>query len=90
MTDEQIKMIIDRYFLEEATDEEMEQLNDWYHAMDNRASLSGLLSADEKKQVFDKMFAMISDAIDKCPDAEVVQKPEDKNIYASSGTGKKA
>lgn len=69
MIDDQIRIIIEKYFLGVASEEEIRQLNAWYDSFDACPSIVDSFSEEEKKEVSDKMFSVISAVIEKNPDA---------------------
>lgn len=69
MIDDPVRILIEKYFLGEANDEEIQRLNAWYDSFDGCPSIIDSFSEEEKKAVSDQMFSIISAVIEKYPDA---------------------
>lgn len=73
MKEEQIIIIIEKYLGEKASSEEIKQLDKWFASFDNNPSLITSLSSRELKNISDKMFSRITDAMNTSYDNTLIQ-----------------
>lgn len=72
MEEDKIEIMIEKYLVGEASVEEIKQLDAWLDTFDTNPSLTSSLSSQKLKSLSNKMFSVITGALDKSLDKELL------------------